>query len=184
MKTLAPLLASVLVALGGPAAADAFDALPAVADDELDAARGGFLLDGGRIASLGLEIRTLVGGREVLTTSLTVGPAGLSKTESLGDGYDAADAAALGAAAAKGLDLRGFGDARVVLVSDGTAVLHRIGRDTLQNLVVNSADGLDLRQEITLRVDLLESAVLGDRLSVAGLRLALDQADVVRTGFR
>jgi hypothetical protein len=176
---------TLLAALGaGGAKADVFDALETVAEADLEAARGGFVTTGGAVVSLGVELRTLVDGGVALETSIMAGPAGLSVVERVAPGLSAAQAADLQAAAARGLDVRGLSGQRVFLVSGGeTAVAHRITGDALQNLIVNAADGLDLRQAIDVRVVLDAQALQADQAALAGLRAGLEHADLVRAGL-
>lgn len=179
-----PLFAAALALLAAPALADDFAGLSAVSEAELDEARGGFLIENGRVAGLSVEILTSVDGRQVLTTTLDVGPNGSTLNETPGTGVTAADAAALRAAAARGLDVRAFAGDRVFFVGDRTAVVHRISGGALQNLIVNAADGRELTQSVAVRVDLYREAAIADQLAMAGLRVAMDQADAVRIGFR
>lgn len=179
-----PLFAAALALLASPALADDFAGLDAVSEAELDEARGGFLIENGRVAGLSVEILTSVDGREVLTTTLNVGPSGSTVVESPAAGVTAADAAALRAAAARGLDVSALTGDRVFFVGDRTAVAHRISGGALQNLIVNAADGRELTQSVAVRVDLHREGVVADQLSMAGLRVAMDQADAVRIGFR
>lgn len=175
---------AALALSAAPALADVFDALDRVAETELDEARGGFVVEGGRVASLGAQILTTVDGREVLRTTLSAGPGGFSATESFASGLAPADSARLQAAAGRGLDVGGLSGDRVYFVQDDTAVAHRISGTALQNFIVNAADGLVLRQEVRIDVALNADAFRTDQIALSGLRIAMEHADAVRTGFR
>lgn len=174
--------AAVLLSAGA-AAADPFADLEAVSDTELEEARGGFLTEGGSVVGLGVEVRTLVDGKLALETLISVGAQGVSIAERAAPGLTPAAAADLQAAAQRGLALQGLAGQRVYLVSDGTAVTHRIAGDALQNLIVNAGDGLDLKQSIDVRMVIDAEALADDQASLAGLRAGLAQADLVRAGL-
>lgn len=174
--------ATLTLLLAGTASADVFDTLEAVVEAELEEARGGFVMDGGSVVGLGVEVRTLVDGQLALETLISVGPSGLVVTERAAPGLTPAASADLQAAAQRGLSLQGLAGQRVFIVAEGTAVTHRISGDSLQNLIVNAGDGLDLKQTIDVRMVLDADALAVDQASLAGLRAGLAQADLVRAG--
>lgn len=183
MKSVLLAVCSAALLIAGAASAEAFDDLETVADADLEEARGGFVMDGGSVVGLGVEVRTLVDGKLALETLITVGANGVAVSERAAAGLTPVAAADLQAAAERGLSLQGLSGQRVYLVSDGTAVAHRITGDALQNLIVNAGDGLDLKQTIEVRLALDADSLAADQASLAGLRAGLAQADLVRAGL-
>lgn len=177
----AALLAAPLAQAAEPRPAPDY---PPVSDAELDAARGGFLTPGGAVIGLGADVRTYVDGRLVLHTTLEVGRDGVLRSERIAGGPAPASAADLHAAKVnQGLDLSAFTGEDVFLVSDGTAVIHRLTPQALQNVLVNTADGLDVRQETALRVDVDAAFAAREIFGAEGLRLGFEIGDATRAGL-
>ncbi|MGZ8408112.1 MAG: hypothetical protein ACXWVJ_08805, partial [Caulobacteraceae bacterium] len=132
----------------GPASAQAPVAL---SDDDLSDLRGGFITANGITFSFGAVARTFVGGELALESRLTWNAAGALSERRVGNVPGAVDlATALDAAKAGGLDLGGLGAADGLLLSDanGSTALIQTLQGGIRNLIINNADGRDLRQEV------------------------------------
>lgn len=155
-----PALASLAVSIGTPSIA-AQDPRP-MTNAELAETRGGFLVANGVVLDFGATVRTYVDGQLALESRLTWTETG-AVTEHAGGVMGAADlAGAIDAAMARGLDLEALQNGQGLLLSDAngaTALVHNLRNGSIQNLIVNNADGRDLRQEIeiTLTLPNLES---------------------------
>lgn len=182
-KLLFAAVAGAACLAAAPAGAGGISASP-ISETELDAMRGGFITAGGVEIGLGAVVRTLVGGEVALESVVTWASDGPAVTRSLGVGATAADAALHEAAVKKGLNLAALGgeDDVFFLSGGGTAVIHRIDARSLQNLVVNVENGLDIRQEMEVTLTLpgfdaiqrdivggLTGAQVGRDLDTAGL---------------
>jgi hypothetical protein len=141
------------------AAADFFRGWPVVPDPELDDLRGGFLVADGVAFYLGAVVRTTVNGELVLETVVNWTPQGPLITQSAAPGLSPATVADLKEAAARtGLDLSSLsGGSDVILLNDGaTAVAHRFDIAGLENILVNEANGQDIRQDTAVTLHLPE----------------------------
>lgn len=155
----ASLLIAALLATGAASTAGAQDAEPApLSDTDLGGLRGGFLTAGGVTFDFGVVVRTYVDDRLALQTTLQWTPAGAVSEQVAGGVPGAVDLAdAMDGLLADGIDLTGLAEARGVALVDGdgaTALIHSIGGGRVQNLILNAADGRDLRQEIQINLTL------------------------------
>ncbi len=159
MRTRA-LFFSTLAALASLAAAPARaeeswgDGVEVMADDELSSARGGFRVAGMDI-NFGAVVTTYVNGVPALTTTLTWTEAGALIEETLGDvGQNIHD---LSPEALASLGLGGLRNSGGIVLQDSngvTALVHNVTEGALQNIIINDADGRDLRQEIAVTLEL------------------------------
>lgn len=165
------------VAAASEALAGEFGAVAAVplTDEELAAERGGLQLPTGLEVGFGASVRTYIDGALVLETQLVWTDQGAMQTQSLPSAAAQAGGGGIalqdGAAVLPGLLVPGDGGS--------TAVLHDLSSGRLANIVVNTANNRDIRQE--MRVDLaipelsqFQQAAIQDR---ANLRM-LDAANV------
>jgi hypothetical protein len=172
-RMLVGVVAAALIAIGAPIRAEA-QILPdqLLQESELADLRGGYLSAGGIVFDFGAVVRTYVDGRMALESRLTWTEAGALTShaaglDEAGARYQLADGASLG-----DLNLSGLNGAQGLLLtgSDGaTALFHNIESGGLQNLIVNSADGRDFRQEIEIdlalpQLDAIQGAAGMDRL--------------------
>jgi len=146
-----------------------------LSDGELDEMRGGFLVADGITVGLGAVVRTHVNGQLALETRLTWTPQGPQVDRTVGEGVVPASAAgAHQAALAAGLDLSGLAsqDGAYVTQDGATAFVHTLG-GSFQNILLNTADGLELRQEteITLTLPGFEAVQAGFIRDLAGFRI-------------
>lgn len=141
---------------------------------ELADLRGGFLVAGGIQLDFGAVVRTYVDGQLALESRLQWTNQGAVTTQNIGSVPGAVDlAGAMDQALKAGLDIEALGSGQGVLLADGsgaTALIQNIGRDGIQNVIVNNADGRDLRQEVEInlalpQLDALQAGSIRDRLT-------------------
>jgi hypothetical protein len=151
------LLAAALTALASPAWAEAGgwgEGIAVMEEAELAEQRGGFRI--GEIdVSFGAVITTLVDGVPALTTQLTWTSVGAVIHETIG---------------APGPDISGLAPHQLALLGAGpsahsggvviedaagvTEIVHNVTRGALQNIVINSASGRDIAQQIDVTLEL------------------------------
>lgn len=168
------LASAALLAGAAPAfaASDELAGLEVVSDSELARQRGGFSLAGMEI-SLGAEIRTFLDNQLVLQTNVSWTPAGAVTTQIVSGALTQAGAAELqaGILTSGGITMR-VGDETVFLANEGqTALMHRT-ESGLQNVIVNTASKVDIRQEVDAVLDLggvadFQAGMMADRVSAA-----------------
>ena len=149
--------ACVLSALSAPAYASTDDwggDIEVMDDAEMDDLRGGFNVGGIEIG-FGAVVTSTLNGVPVMTTQLTVTDAGsiVEQTmqnagQTLGS-LTSEQLAALGLAAFEGMS-------GIVINGEGgiTAFVHNITDGTLQNILVNTASGQDIEQDVDITLTL------------------------------
>lgn len=141
--------------------APAFQVVP---DEELDTARGGYLLADNLAFQFGAIMRTYENGALSLQTQLVWTPDGPAFQQDAGDGVMALTGPELGAIGADGF----------FLTSGGAIVQHDLKAGEFMNLLLNTESGRDYRQDlaITLVLPGFESAQGDMGRQLTGLRLA------------
>jgi hypothetical protein len=135
------------------AEADELADIERVADADLAEARGGFTVAGVEVR-LGAEIRTYLDGELVLQTNVSWDDT-VTSTTIASAALTQAGAAELQAGILRsgGITMR-VGDESVFLANNGhTALLHRT-ENGLQNVLVNTASGVGITQEMDVTIDL------------------------------
>lgn len=146
-------LLSVQPALGQTASVP--EAPIPLSDAELGDMRGGFLSAGGVVFDFGAVVRTYVNGALALETRLTWTPTGPVTEQTTGSlpGWTPIAPERVGA-----LDLTGLpaGASGLVLNDEKgtTALIHNVMNGQLQNMVLNAADGRDIRQDMQVMLTL------------------------------
>lgn len=163
-------------------------ATPAWADDgwgegvevmgvvDLAAHRGGFDI-GGFTFNFGATITTLVNGTPALTTVLTWTDTGTFIEETVGTIGQNINSLTPEQRAALGID--GLENAGGVVIDDEagvTTLVHNVTQGSLQNIIINTATGRDLTQEIDVTLTLPGFELIQDALQVEtfGIRLTDD----------
>ena len=175
MRRRSLILASAwLIAGAAPAfaASDELDDLEVVSDAELAQQRGGFAIAGMEV-SLGAEIRTFLDNQLVLQTNVSWTPTGAVTTQVVSGALTEVTAAELqaGILNSGGISMR-VGDDSVFLANQGqTALVHRT-EGGLQNVLVNTANEVAIRQEVDAVLDLggvadFQADMMADRVSDA-----------------
>lgn len=158
-----------------PAAAQQASVIP---DDELSELRGGYLVAGGVIFHFGAVVRTYVDGQLALESRLTWTETGPVAGQTLGNLPGAVDlGGALDEALAAGLDISALQGGQGILLSDAngaTALVQNI-QGGVQNLIINNADGRDLRQEVEINLTLPNLETLQRGYAVDRLGSAISQ---------
>ncbi len=150
---LASALCLASVALAAPAhAADWGDDVQVIDDASMDDLRGGFEVNGITIG-FGATISTYADGVLALTTQLTWTDAGAIVDQTLGNLGQTIDSLTPQQRAAMGLD----GVTGGVVISDEsgiTALVHNVTDSALQNIILNTASGRNLSQEVDVTLTL------------------------------
>jgi len=139
--------------------------LSAMSDAELGDMRGGILTPLGLEIGFGAEVRTYVDGQLALQTRLTWTDQG-AVTERLGD---------LGDVTATGAPPDGW---TAVLAGDGgaTQVLHDLTDGRIASVVVNTANGREIRQNTDIRLSIPQLAELQGQLFAERLNASIQNA--------
>lgn len=175
--------AAVLFAACAPAHADDAwgDGIEVMADDEMSDLRGGIAI-GGIEMGLGATITSTVNGTPVLTTTFTWTDAGAVMEQVLsGVGKDIKD---LSPEQRDALGLAGLEDAGGIVIEDEdgiTAFVHNVTDGALQNIIVNTATGRELGQDVDVTLTLpgfefVQSELMTERF---GMRIADDFSTVI-----
>jgi len=176
-KTVCGVCAALSLAASAPGVAVAQDR-PTISDADLADLRGGFLVAGGVTFDFGAVVRTYVDGQLALESRLTWTETGAVTAQNVGSIPGAVDlGAALDQALAAGLDLGALQSGQGILLSDAsgaTALVQNI-QGGVQNLIVNNADGRDLRQEVEITLTLPNLETMQRDYSVDRLGAAISQ---------
>jgi hypothetical protein len=180
-------LAACIALIAQPAFAhDSWDeGVELISESEMDALRGGFAVGSGIEIQFGAQITTLVNGVPALTTNLTWSNTGQLVSDTIGQIGQSIEHLTSEQRAELGLD--GLESAGGVVIEDAdgvTALVHNITQGALQNIIVNSATGRDLRQEIDLTLTLpgFEAVQQSLQLERIGIRLDADLRGVIIGG--
>ncbi len=151
-----------------------------MSDAELNDSRGGFAVAGIEV-NFGAVVTSYVDGVPVLSTNLTWTEAGAAIEETLGGVGQSLDSLSPEALAALGLG--GLHNSAGVVIADAqgvTALVHHIADGALQNIVINSADGRDVRQQIDVTLELpgFELVQQDLLLELFGMRLSDEMTGV------
>ncbi len=128
------------------------DGVEVMAAEELDSHRGGFIV-GGIQFNFGAVVTTYVNGVPVLTTNLTWTDLGALLQQTVGELGE--NMSSLTPAELEALGVVGGGAGIVINDANGiTALVHNMTDGALQNIIINSATGRDLTQEINVTLEL------------------------------
>jgi hypothetical protein len=158
----------------------AFDGLEVVSDEELAEQRGGFSWQGVQI-SLGAEIRTYLDGDLVLQTNVAWADGAETTTRMVSGALTPVDMAQLqaGILSSGGITMR-VGTQSVYLANQGqTAMMHRTD-GALQNVLINTANQVNARQEVDATLDLQNFQ--GFQQDILNTRLGSALADAIGEG--
>ena len=181
----AALLASVICCA---TPASAFADAPWGADIEvMDASemgelRGGLAVAPGLEVNFGAVITTYVNGTPALTTNLTWTDTGQFVEQTIGEVGQSLDSLTSEQRAELGLDGMENNGGIVIADADGvTALVHNVTEGALQNIIINTAAGRDLHQEVDVTLTLpgfetMQDALLLERI---GIRLGADLDNVI-----
>jgi hypothetical protein len=172
-----------LGALSGSALAASDDwgeGIEVIDDADMDDLRGGFTVGGIEIG-FGAVVTSTLNGVPVLTTQITVTDTGEVVEEILNIvGQNLADLTPeeLAALGLEGVD----GAAGVIVASESgvTAFVHNMANGSLQNILVNTATGQDIAQDIDVTLTLPGFEYIQSQLSLEqfGMRLSDDLQNV------
>jgi len=152
---LAALILIFVAGVGSAAAQVGFASAP-LTDMELAAERGGLRLPTGMEVGFGASVRTFVDGAPVLETKLVWTDQGAIQTQAApqlaAQGPSGQVTLSEGAAQLPGVALAGDGGS--------TVVLHELSSARIANIVVNTANNRDIRQEVQIDLAIPELAQL------------------------
>lgn len=158
--TLGLCFAAALVAAGPATTAAVTEAdrvtpqVATVSDVELAEQRGGFRV-GALEIQLGADIRSYVGGRLAVQTTLrwTDTASSVQHVFPVEASSAVASGLAVGLVTGSGLTLN-IGDEKVIYVNGGQTAFIQRTSGTIQNIVINTASNVDLRQEVDAQLDI------------------------------
>lgn len=117
-------------------------------------------------------ITTYVNGAPALTTNLTWTDTGKLMEQTIGAIGQSLDTLTPEQRSQLGIDALGNASGVVINDSDGvTALVHNVTNGTLQNIILNTASGHDLRQEVNLTLTLpgfehVQAGLLLERIDI------------------
>lgn len=151
------LAGAALAATSGAAWADDnawSDGIEVLAESEMDDYRGGFQVAGIEI-NFGAVVTTYVNGAPALTTQLTVTDVGTLIEQIFGSiGQNIADLSPDQLAALGLSELQGANGLVISDTSGVTALVHNLTQGSLQNIIINTASGRDLSQQVDITLEL------------------------------
>lgn len=155
--------------------------LPVVPDGELADDRGGFTWQGVDI-NLGAEMRTYLNGALVLQTNLSWTSAGAATTRFVSAALSPADAAQLqaGILSGAGISMR-VGGQSVFLANGGETALIQGPEGAIQNILINRASNISVRQEVDATLDLQNFGPLQQQFTQSRVGDALSDAVALGT---
>lgn len=119
-----------------------------LSEDDLEELRGGFVVSGMTV-NFGADIRTYVDGELLLQTVLNWGPKGAETVQTAAAGLTPVDVASLESGVLSNGNIRmKVGDTPVFLLNDGQTAISHETASGIQNLLLNTATGLDAVQQV------------------------------------
>lgn len=156
------------------------EGIEVMADGEMDDLRGGFEINGIEIG-FGAVVTTIMNGQPILTTQLTITDAGAIVDRTMADvGRNISDMTE-DERTALGID--GLDDAEGVVIEDEsgiTALVHNVTEGALQNIIINTATGRDITQDIDVTLTLPNFEFMQGELELErfGMRLLDDMQGI------
>lgn len=147
------------------------DNIDVMSAEEMEAHRGGFEIAGLNI-NFGATVTTLVNGVPALVTTLTWTDVGALVEETVGEvGQNIAN---MSPDQLTALGLNGLENVGGVVIEDEfgvTALVHNVTEGALQNIIINTATGRDLAQEIDVTLTLpgfefIQSQLITERFGI------------------
>jgi hypothetical protein len=175
---------AALAALSAPARAqdDPWAGVEVLADEAMADMRGGLRVTEDLDIGFGAVITTFADGAPVLTTQLTWTDAGAVVNQIIGSVGQSIDS--LPPHARTILGIEGVDSANGVVIADAdgvTALMHNITDGALQNIIVNNANGRDLRQNINVTLTLPNFDAMQSRFDLErlGFQINADMQNVL-----
>lgn len=155
--------------------------LPVVPDGELADDRGGFTWQGVDI-NLGAEMRTYLNGALVLQTNLSWTSTGAATTQFVSAALTPADAVQLqaGILSGAGISMR-VGGQSVFLANGGETALIQGPEGAIQNILINRASNISVRQEVDATLDLQNFGPLQQQFTQSRVGDAMSDAVALGT---
>ena len=168
-------LAPLLLAASEPAAEDPLIEAATVSDEVLATQRGGFSWNDMQI-SFGADIRSFVNDQLALRTIVSWTANGATVDRFVSPALTAADASHIqaGILTSGGIQMR-VGNESVFLANGGqTALIH--SADTVQNVLINTASGVNLTQQVDATLDISGYDGFRDALTMTRISDAVGNA--------
>lgn len=167
--------AALIGTSAAPAAADAWGDIEVMDDAEMADMRGGLAIAPGLDVQFGAVITTYAGNQQVLETALTWTDAGAVVEHTYGQIGVPIDSLPADSRALLGIEGMAGAGGVVILDSDGvTAMMHNVTSGVLQNIILNNANGRDLRQDIDITLALPNFEAIQNLNALRHLGLSLD----------
>lgn len=177
---------ALLLAVPTPALAEEFPLEAMLSKQELKDARAGFTLNGLEI-TLGADLRTYIDGELVLHTIVQWVGEDQSTVRWVSDSLTPADAEALDGVLSNGHIAMRVNDQDIFLANDGQTALLQRSDGGLQNLVFNTANGIDLRQEADIAIGLANfqsfEAAIAPSIFMSGINDAMNWSATGASGL-
>jgi hypothetical protein len=178
LRTTVLAAALVMASTASAHASEWGDGVDVILDEEMDDLRGGFEINGMQIG-FGAVVTSYMNGAPVLTTQLTWTDAGAMVEQTMANVGQRLEDMTPEARSALGVD--GLDQASGIVITDEagvTAMVHNITDGALQNIIINSATGRDLAQDIDVTLTLPGFDAIQDSLVLErfGMRLSDDIA--------
>jgi hypothetical protein len=149
------------------------DDVEVIADSEMDVLRGGFEIPGTTISvNFGAVVTTVLNGTPVLTTNVTWTDAGAIVDQTMANvGVSLSE---MPEEAKEALGLDGLENAGGLVIEDEagvTAIVHNVANSSIQNIIINTATGRDIAQDIDVTLELpgfeaIQSALITERFGI------------------
>jgi hypothetical protein len=168
--------AAAMAAVCAPARADddPWAGLELIEDSEMADLRGGIRLPNGLDLGLGAIVTTYSNGAPVLQTQLTWTDSGAMVDQTIAAiGQNISD---MTTEQREALGLEGITGGLVIEDADGvTALVQNVTNGALQNIIINNANGRDLRQDIAVTLTLPNFEAMQDVFSLQQIGLHIDR---------
>jgi len=168
---------SSALALSHPviAVGDDWGAFERVSDDQLEDQRGGFLVADGISFDFGAVMRTTVNGELVMETTLNWTAAGPVTQQTIANPTLASAYSIVQSAVPDG-SLSQISGAGVVLAGGPPQLIQQISQNGLQNIILNTADNQNLRQDLEVNLTVGQAAAFQNMVSSALQQLMVERA--------
>lgn len=176
-RALITLCSILALSAGTPAIAadDPWAGVDVMSDSEMSDMRGGLAIAPGLDVEFGATVTTFSNGAPVLQTELTWAETGVLIENTYGN--IGVPISTLSPEARAALGIQGAADANGVVIADSkgvTALIHNLNGGSLQNIILNSADGRDLRQEINVTMALPNFEAMSHIYNMQRIGLRID----------
>lgn len=145
-------------------------------DAEMQSLRGGLAIGPNLQINFGAQITTYVNGTPALTTNLTWTDMGQFVEQTVGDIGQRIDALTPEQRAELGVaDMENAGGVVIADAQGVTTLVHNVTEGAFQNIILNTASGRDLRQEVDVTLELPGFELVQDSLALERFGIRVDE---------